>query len=196
MSEKLQLSEVYWKIHRVVLYSFLQQKKKLFDKIFGFNTGKRHKICKLSTTLLIQIVFLFEFLTPEIKLISLFNSIHIPLLFTLYITDLKKKNLDSFFYTLNIHTHIFTQTYTVSECKLKRKNPPSPSLSYMQTSLFFIGTLKMEMSLILVVWNLRSIRRCHSFHRYHLVNFHTLRYQLHRIRSWRRQWSWWQCYTH
>lgn len=37
----------------------------------------------------------------------------------------------------------------------------------------------MEMSLILVVWNLRSIRRCHSFHRYHLVNFHTLRCQLH-----------------
>lgn len=81
----------------------------MFDKIFGFNTGKRHKICKLSTTLLIQIVFLFEFLTPEIKLISLFNSIHIPLLFTLYITDLKKKKSRLLF--LHIE-HSYTYIYT------------------------------------------------------------------------------------
>lgn len=91
---------------------FFTAQKKVFDKIFGFNTGKRHKICKLSTTLLIHKVFFFEFLTPEIKLISLFNSIHIPLLFTLYITDLKKKKILTLFSTHRTFIHIYLHRHT------------------------------------------------------------------------------------
>lgn len=95
----------------------------------------------------------------------------------IHITDLKKMLIFLLLQVIHSYTNIYTDIH-ISENKLKKKICPW-SLSYMQTSHIFIGTLNREMSLILIAWNLPSTHRCHSFHRYHLENFHTLKCQLH-----------------